>query len=322
MITDQKILSELHFHQKQALDHYFASLDLDAAHEILDTLEQCEGIFHFTGVGKSGLIADKIARTLTSFGIKALFIHPLDGVHGDLGLAAKKDHLIVLSKSGQGKELADLMRAAKRKQLQVILWTSSAAAPLKELSDKMMLLPDLEEICPFGKAPTLSSTAQMLFGDMITVALAQRKQVSMEAYALNHPSGKIGKDILRVKDVMLQGAAIPVVAPLQKLSEVICDLSDKRCGCLLVVENKRLLGIFTDGDLRRALIGGNIANLFQQEMAAIMTRDFFSIHPLMLVQDAIKVMQANGKRRVLVLPVIEEQELVGIVTLHDLTIAQ
>ena len=318
MITDQKNLFDLVQQQKMQLTHYFEQLDLSTAERIIERLAACQGTLYLTGIGKSGMVATKIAHTLASFGIKAHDLSPLDALHGDLGLITAGDLLIIISKSGEGKEFSELLRITTRKGADAMLWTSNREAPLADSVSLTMFLPPVEELCPFGKAPTLSVASQLLFGDLVTIGLAQKKQPSLNEYANNHPAGKIGRDIVRVSERMLQGEKIPTAYPSMTLSEVLPELSKKRCGCVLILEGKKVVGLFTDGDLRRALEAHPPQLLFQMAISHLMTRNFFSIAPTALVQDALRIMQDNGQRRVLVLPVIEEQELVGLINLHDL----
>lgn len=314
------MLKEIIERQSEYSKHYFDSIDLKAADEIINLLHECPGVRFFTGVGKSGLVAKKIAFTMVSTGTKALYLSPIDALHGDIGMVSSNDVFIMLSKSGESDELLNLVPAIRNKGATLIGVLCNPDSRLAAACHHVITLPFQKELCPFDMAPTMSTTIQMLFGDLLTIALMQRKNFSIDEYALNHPSGRIGKRItLRVKDLMLKGARIPLSSPEATVSQTLVELSNKRCGCIFVVDpQQRLLGVFTDGDLRRALqkFGGNIMDT---PISELMTPSPRWIGPEVLAWDAMKTMEADYQRRITVLPVIDEdRKVLGLLHLHDI----
>lgn len=320
MITDQKLLLELHQIQKESLDEYFDHLDLEQAENTVDLLASCKGIIFFTGIGKSGIIADKIAKTLSSIGTKALFLDPLGALHGDMGLLERQDQLVILSKSGEGRELELFIHYAKERGLVCHLWTAQKQSPLIALVDMHMILPQGKELCPFNLAPTISATVQLLFGDLISIAMMRKKAFALDEYAKNHPAGRIGKKIAtKVRHVMLTGKAVPKISSNITVREALLELSSKRCGCVVVCDNRdRAIGLFTDGDLRRLVTTSRSNFFFDEPIENYATQNFLFCSPELLAMEAVEYMQNNPKGRVLILPVIDQDKLVGLVTLHDL----
>lgn len=314
------MLKEIFDNQKAYVDHYFNSFDLSQVEKLVKLLMDCSGVIFFTGVGKSGLVAKKIAFTLVSTGTRALYLSPVDALHGDLGMVSANDVFIMLSKSGESDELINLVPAIRNKGAILVGVVCNHPSRLSAACHQVITIPFQSELCPFDMAPTMSTTFQMLFGDLITVALMRYKHFSLDQYALNHPSGRIGKRItLKVRDLMLTGARVPLCFPEDKLGEALVELSNKRCGCILVVDKEhKLLGIFTDGDLRRTLQrqGGQV---LESLMSEIMSPNPRSIHPELLGWEAMKIMEADYQKRITVLPVIDEQRTVlGLLHLHDL----
>ncbi|MBA2367454.1 MAG: KpsF/GutQ family sugar-phosphate isomerase [Candidatus Protochlamydia sp.] len=313
------MLKEIFENQKAYVEHYFKYFDLSQVEKLLKLLMDCSGVIFFTGVGKSGLVAKKIAFTLVSTGTRALYLSPVDALHGDLGMVAANDVFIMLSKSGESDELINLVPAIRNKGAILVGVVCNHPSRLSAACHQVITIPFQSELCPFDMAPTMSTTFQMLFGDLITVALMRYKHFSLDQYALNHPSGRIGKRItLKVKDLMLTGSRIPLCYPEDRLGEVLVELSNKRCGCILVVDqDHKLLGIFTDGDLRRTLQkqGGQV---LEAPMSEIMSPNPRSIHPELLGWEAMKIMEADYQKRITVLPVIDEaRTLIGLLHLHD-----
>lgn len=314
------MLKELFDKQKESVAHFFTSLDLEKVQGLLDFLLEREGTLFFSGVGKSGFIAKKIAFTMISTGTEAFYISPTDALHGDLGMVSCKDTFFMLSRSGESDELLHLVPAIKNKGARLIGVVCNSDSRLAAACDFLITLPLLAELCPFDMAPTTSTVAQLLFGDLLTVALMCQKGFSLEAYALNHPSGRIGKRLLlKVKDVMVKGERIPRCHPEDLLQKILVELSDKRCGCVLVVgQENELKGIFTDGDLRRALQkeGGDI---LQRSMHDLMNTSPVSTSSEMLAWEALKKMEGHPSKRLMNLPVVdEEKKVVGLLHLHDL----
>lgn len=312
------MLKDLLEKQRGYTEHFFERLDLEPIEQLIRLLLGCSGVLFFTGVGKSGLVAKKIAFTMVSTGTRASYLSPTDAVHGDLGMVTSNDAFIILSKSGESDELLNLVPAIRNKGASLIAVVCKQNSRLAAACHATVTLPFLHELCPFDMAPTMSTTSQLLFGDLLTIALMRHKNFSLDQYALNHPSGQLGKRItLKVKDLMLTGKRLPLCAPEARLGEVLVELSNKRCGCILIVDKEqKLLGIFTDGDLRRTLqkVG---AHVLEVELQEVMNRTPHFIGPDALAWDAMKCME-DTHRRVMMLPVVdEESRLVGLLHLHD-----
>ncbi|PCI92711.1 KpsF/GutQ family sugar-phosphate isomerase [Candidatus Aerophobetes bacterium] len=313
------MLKQLLETQKQYLDYFFDSIDLNIAEKILETLVNCKGSIFFTGVGKSGIIAEKLAMTMISVGTKAFYLPPTNALHGDIGILSEEDVFVFLSKSGETKELLSLLPFVKQRKVKVISWVSRSSSSLAKRSDCSITLPLARELCPFDLAPTTSAVIQLIFGDVLAVALMKRKSFSLQDYAKNHPAGSIGSRITQtVDDIMVSGKDLPVCCTGDKLKDVLVELTNKRCGCLLVVDKtKKLCGIFTDGDLRRAL-QENPNSILDEEMQSLMTKNFLSVVKQKLVHEAAEVMQRDSSKWVMMLPVVEENKLVGLVRMHDI----
>lgn len=314
------MLKELLQQERQYLNHFFDNLDFQSSEEMLNILSECQGTMVFTGVGKSGLVAEKIALTMTSTGSKAIFISPVNALHGDIGIVSEKDVFIMLSKSGESEELLNLVPALRNKKVKTIAIISKTRSRLAQQCDFVILLPMEKELCPFDLVPTTSTAIQMLFGDALAVALMLKKKFTLEDYALNHPSGRIGKRVsMKVKDLMIRGNDIPLCKPEDKLVDVLVELSNKRCGCVLVVNHEqKLQGIFTDGDLRRNLQKKG-ATALESSMQELMTPTARSIGPQFLAWEAMQQMEADPKRAITVLPVVEnDKTVIGLIKLHDI----
>lgn len=313
------MLKELLDKQRNYTDHFFTTLDLQPLEQLIQRLLACEGVLFFTGVGKSGLVAKKIAFTMVSTGTRAFYLSPTDALHGDLGMVSSQDVFIILSKSGESDELINLLPAIRNKGATLIAVVCNPDSRLAAACHITVTLPFKHELCPFDMAPTMSTTIQLLFGDLLTIALMRHKNFSVDEYALNHPSGRIGKRItLKVRDLMLRGDRMPLCKPEDRLGDILMELSNKRCGCILVADdNSKLLGIFTDGDLRRTLqkMGGQVLELQVQE---VMNPRPSTIAPDILAWEAMKIMEADYKRRIMMLPVVDsDSNILGLLHLHD-----
>ena len=271
----------------------------------------------FTGVGKSGIIADKLTKTLLSTGTKSLYLPPSSAIHGDIGMVSPGDLVVLLSKSGKSTEIVEIAKLMQKRGVATMGWVSEKGSPLSNFVDHAVELPLQSEICPFGLAPTTSTAVQLIFGDIIAVALMKAKKFSLDEYALNHPGGAIGKLIAQsVNDVMIKEDLLPICYTKDKLKDVLVELSNKRCGCLLVLdEAKKLQGIFTDGDLRR-FIEKNKGKGFSKKMGDLVTREFVSTTPKTLTSQVLELMENDKK--VMMLPVLEGDELVGLIHIHHI----
>lgn len=313
------MIRELLSQQQTYLDHYFHNLDLIQAEALLHILQECQGTLILSGVGKSGYVAKKIVATFLSMGIRAFFLDPMQAVHGDLGFVTGSDLFLALSKSGESQELLELLPYIRLKGAKSIAIVSNERSRLACLSDFSISLAVKRELCPYDLAPTTSTAVQLLFGDLLAVALMRSRKTSIEEIARNHPGGFIGRRIsLKAHDLMLKDAAIPLCSPDDRLIDVLHELSTKRCGCLLVTDsNKKLLGIFTDGDLRRALQSKGAAAL-ESLIKSLMSSEPRSISSGLLALDALRRMEEDPSRLVTVLPVIEQETVVGLLRMHDI----
>lgn len=305
--------------QRRYLNAFFDCLDLDEVQRACQLCLETTGLLLFTGVGKSGMIAEKIAMTLVSTGTRALYLPPTNLLHGDLGIVSEQDLLILLSKSGHTEELLQLLPHVKRRGARTLALVSHRQSPLARACDVYVHLPVERELCPFDLAPTTSTVVQLLFGDLLAVALMQTKGLSLAEYAKVHPAGSLGKKMtLTVKELMLTGDQIPFCRDQDRIGDVLTQLSDKCCGAMLVVDGeKRLVGIFTDGDLRRALQKQG-DRVLQRSAKDLMNASPLSVTQDQLAFDAMKGMQKDPTRWVSVVPVMHEGQVVGILRMHDI----
>ena len=313
------MIRDLLAQQQRYLQSYFEAVDCSKIEEILELLFLCKGTLVLSGVGKSGHIAQKIAATFLSTGTKALFLDPTHAVHGDLGVLNQQDLFLAFSKSGESEELLELMPFVKRRGAKIIAIVSKEHSHLEKAADFVIYLPVVRELCPFDLAPTTSTTVQLLFGDCLATALMRRRNITLNEYALNHPGGLIGRRItLRVSDLMLRGEALPFGRPTDPLIKALPELSHKRSGCLLIVDDQmHLLGVFTDGDLRRSLEALG-SKALEAPLQQLMTLNPRSIAGDSLAVEALRQMEADPARPIMVLPVLEEGRVVGLLRLHDI----
>lgn len=310
-----KTLFEQH---RENIDYFFQRIDVDKAEKILKFFLACKGNIIFSGVGKSGIIADKLAKTMISTGTKALYLPPANALHGDIGIVTEDDIVVFISKSGETKELLSLLPYFKQKKIATTAWVCSENSKLQKFCDNAIYLPLDKELCPFDLAPTTSTAIQMIFGDVLSVALMKAKKFTLGDYALNHPEGTISKKItLKVTDLMIDGEALPVCHPEDRLTDVLDELSKKRCGCLVVTDHHKVHGIFTDGDLRRAL-QEQIPNLLDKPMKDLMTTSYLSVEKGERAIQALQKMQNDPKKWITVMPVTYEDKLVGLIRMHDI----
>ena len=279
--------------------------------QAVDLLHKVSGRVIVSGMGKSGHIGAKIAATLASTGTPAYFVHPAEASHGDLGMIRKDDALITLSRSGETAELHNLVTYAKRFSISLIAVTSEASSALARAGDIVLELPKSEEACPNGLAPTTSTTMQLVLGDALAVALMERRGFSPAQMREFHPGGALGARLVRVRDVMHVGEHLPLVAPDALMSEALVVMSRKGFGCLGIIEDEKLVGVITDGDLRRHMEDG----LLQRCAREVMTLEPVTVAPDILVVEAIAL--AN-RLRITCLFVVEESRVCGIVHAHDL----
>jgi arabinose-5-phosphate isomerase len=267
-----------------------------------------------TGMGKSGHIAHKIAATLASTGTPALFVHPAEASHGDLGMIVPGDAVLALSNSGETAELADLIAHASRFGILLVAMTGRAASTLAQAADITLLLPGAAEACPMGLAPTTSTTMQLALGDALAVALLHRRGFSPSDFHIFHPGGKLGARLKRVRDLMHTGDALPV-APLDyAMPQALLLMTGKGFGCLCVVDGAgALAGIVTDGDLRRAMGPA----LLSRTVRDIMNPAPLTARPDMLAAEALRVMNERRRPITALFVVDEANRPVGLLHVHD-----
>ena len=279
---------------------------------VVALLAEVAGRVVVTGMGKSGHVAYKIAATLASTGTPALYVHPAEASHGDLGMITPQDAVLALSNSGETSELRDLILYTRRFSIPLIALVGRAPSTLAEAADLTLLLPDVGEACPMGLAPTTSTTCMLALGDALAVALLERRGFSAHDFAVFHPGGKLGSQLLRVEQLMHRGDDLPLIGPEASLADAVLQMTRKRLGCVGVVEHGRLVGIITDGDLRRHMA----PDILSRTAGAIMTRNPRTIGPRALAVEGVAAM--NGPPRpVNVLFVIEGERPIGALHLHD-----
>ena len=263
-----------------------------------------------SGMGKSGHIARKIAATLSSTGAPALFLHPGEASHGDLGMVTGNDVCLLLSNSGETRELSDLIQYTRRFGIPMIAITRVSDSTLAQQADVALILPDAPEACAIGMAPTTSTTCALALGDALAVALMEERGFAADAFHVFHPGGKLGAQFLRVRDVMHRGDALPVVAPDTPMGETLIEMSAKGFGIAAVTGDGLLRGAITDGDLRR-----NLDGLMEETAGQVATPDPRTATPDMLLSEALGLM---NRHKIGALFVVEEGgELCGLVHIHD-----
>ena len=282
----------------------------------VDLLSNIEGRVVVSGMGKSGHVARKIAATFASTGTPALYVHAAEASHGDLGMITKADAVLVLSNSGETPELADIIAYTRRFSIPLIAIVGRADSTLASkgeamAADSALVLPAVPEACPMGLAPTTSTTLMMALGDALAVALLERRGFSPDQFRVLHPGGRLGRSLIRVADIMHSGDAVPLVTPETVMAVALLVMTSKSFGCLGVVDDEgRLLGIITDGDLRRHMAD----DLLTLTAGRVMTPNPKQVRPQTLAAEALGIMNTN---KITNLFVIEGDEPVGILHIHD-----
>ena len=285
---------------------------------VVMALLRVEGQVLTSGVGKSGLVAKKIAATLTSTGTSATFVHPVDAVHGDLGIVSNKDAAILLSKSGDTPELLGLLPVFRRRGVAIITMTCNPTSPLARGSDFVLDLGRLREACPEDLVPTTSTTVALALGDALAVALLRMKGFTREDFAFLHPGGVLGRmALLRVSDLMHRGDALPCVREESTLKEALIEILKKRLGVTTIVDDQGILkGILTDGDLKRILLKG--AGNLEQPVSHVMGRAPRTIEADALVAKAVRRMEENEGGAITSLVIVDTRGAPeGVIHLHD-----
>lgn len=277
---------------------------------------KCKGRVIVTGIGKSGIIARKLAATLASTGTPAFFLHPSEGTHGDVGMMRKKDVVIAISKSGETDEVYLLVPLFKRLGVPIIIFTGNPKSPLAEKSDVVIDVSVEEEACPYDLVPTSSTTAALVMGDALAIALLEERHFSPEDFAMLHPGGQLGRKlILKVSDIMHAGDQIPKISEETGMKDVILEMTSKRLGTTTVVNQKgELVGIFTDGDLRRLV--ERTDDIFSLKAQQVMTKNPKTIDGDELAAKALNLMEAYSITSLIITN--GRKEPTGIVHLHDI----
>ena len=279
---------------------------------VLDLMQKIQGRIIFTGMGKSGIVAQKIVASLASTGTPAFFVHPAEASHGDLGMISTEDMVVAISNSGESKELADILNYCKRYAIPLVGITKNPQSTLGKYVDYVLPLPNMPEADPLGLAPTSSTTATLVLGDVLTVALMNRKKFTKQDFQVRHPGGKLGAVLQRVKDIMHQGKEIPLLDENTPIPTILVEMSDKRLGCVGFINAKgELTGIFTDGDLRRKMSPA----LFNQKGVDVMTRNPKHVAADMMAAEALHFM---NEKKITTLFVTQDNQPIGIVHIHDL----
>ncbi|WP_456402046.1 KpsF/GutQ family sugar-phosphate isomerase [Persephonella sp.] len=305
----KKVLLE----EKTAIENTYSALDENfnkAVYLILNT----KGKVVVTGMGKSGLVGKKIAATLSSTGTPSFFLHPAEAIHGDLGVISKEDVILAISNSGETPELLAIIPTIKRWGNKVIAITNNINSTLSKESDIHLYLNIEKEACPLNLAPTSSSTATLALGDALAVALLEMRGFTAEDFARFHPGGSLGKKLMKVHEIMHTGDRLPVTKPDTELKETVLIMSEKGFGASLVIDTEgNLIGIITDGDLRRFIKkGGSIDRSY--------TKDAMTPKPKYVTKDilVIEALEIMERFNITVLPVVENEKPVGLIHLHDI----
>jgi len=294
--------------------------------QAVDLIMACPTRLVISGIGKSGLVGQKISATLNSTGTPSFFLHPVEAMHGDLGMVSSTDIVLAISYSGETSELNLLLESLKKRAVQIVAMTGNSASTLARAAAVTLNVAVPREACPLGLAPTTSTTATLALGDALAVALLRRKQFRAEDFRRNHPGGSLGERLkVAVQEVMLTGDKVPLVHKEVTLDQAVGELNTKNIGAVLVVEDndsRKLSGIITDGDLRRCLLDekwleqGEAAKKNRKKITEVMTPQPVTIAGELMAADALSLMQSKD---ITVLAVVDQDDRVeGILHLHDL----
>ncbi len=305
--------------EKEGLEKLIEAVDEEFARAVELILSR-KGRVIVTGIGKSGIVGKKIAATMTSLGTPAIFLHPTESLHGDLGIVSRDDVILAISKSGNSDEFVTLLPLFKRWDIPIIAITANRDSELSRQADVIIALPGVKEACPYDIAPTVSTTLTMAIGDALAIVLAYEKNFRLEDFAELHPGGAIGKRIwVKVEDMMLTGEKyVPVVREDASMEEVILEMTSKRGITSVVDREGRVVGVFTDGDLRR-LLERELTN--KQDIFRLKARDVMTRNPKVIKKDelatrAAHLMEQHGITALIV--VDDHNHPIGIIHLHDL----
>jgi arabinose-5-phosphate isomerase len=300
--------------EEQSLAALRGRINSDFAHAV-ELLAQCRGRVVLAGMGKSGLVCRKIAATFASTGTPALFMHPAEGGHGDLGMLVKGDILIAVSNSGETEEMIRILPTVKRLGIPIISMTGNTSSSMAKRSDVVLDISVAEEACPLNLAPTASTTVTMALGDALAIALLEMKGFTEDDFALFHPGGALGRRLLTVEEIMHTGDAIPMVDPDTTMRDVLFSITSGALGFTCVVDESGCLkGIITDGDLRRLM--ERVDDPLHFKAGEVMTTDPFSIEASALAARALQIMETQSITS-LVIPG-DDGLLLGVIHMHDI----
>jgi|TARA_B110000444_G_scaffold102189_1_gene96476 arabinose-5-phosphate isomerase len=281
--------------------------------QLCDAARFNDGKFIIMGVGKSGHIGQKISATLSSTGTGSIFIHPTEAAHGDMGLIEKNDIIFLISNSGETDEIINILPSLKRLSYKVVSLTSKRSSTIAKSSDISVVI-TAKEACPLDLAPTSSTTAALAFGDALAIALLESKGFTRNDFASSHPAGKLGKKLItQVQHIMHKGKEVPCVESTTLLSKALIEITDKGLGITLVKNKSKIIGIFTDGDLRRCL--NEQVDINSTKIKDVMTKKFITIESETLAIEAAELMEKN---KIFTLVVMQGSKNVGVLSMHDL----
>lgn len=311
-------ISDLHV-ARQTIDREIEALKTmennldDTLGQALDVLQKTKGRVIVTGMGKSGHIGCKIAATMASTGTPSFFLHPSEASHGDLGMITADDTVIAISNSGESKELLDILTYCRRFSIPLIAITKNPESSLGKNSDIILRLPDNREACPLGLAPMSSTTATLVMGDILAAALMVRKGFTEQDFRLRHPGGKLGAILRHVSDIMHTGDEMPLIGEDAIMQDALIKMSEKMLGCVGILnKNGDLIGIITDGDLRRWMA----PNLIEEKVVNVMTKNPRTCTADILIAEAVNIMNNTG-RGITNMFVVDGKKPIGIVHIHD-----
>ena len=285
----------------------------DLCFSILNT----KGKLILMGIGKSGHIAQKISATLSSTGTSSFFIHPTEAAHGDLGMIGKEDSILILSNSGETKEIIDILAALKRSSSNIFTLTNNSKSTIAKAGKINVVINASEEACPLDLAPTSSTTMALVFGDALAIALLEARGFSKDDFAKSHPAGQLGKKLTTlVQDLAVMNEKAPMVDQESSLKNALMEVTEKKLGVALILNDQKVVGIFTDGDLRRCL--NNDVDLNQTPIKDVMTVKFKSIQSDALAIDAAEIMEKNKIFSLVVSSSTDNGDTTGIITMHHL----
>ena len=285
--------------------------------DLCSNILNAQGKLILMGIGKSGHIAQKISATLSSTGTASFFIHPTEAAHGDLGMIDKEDSILILSNSGETKEIIEILPALKRSTANIFTLTNNNQSTIAKAGTINLMIKADEEACPLDLAPTSSTTIALVFGDALAIALLEARGFSKDDFAKSHPAGQLGKKLTTlVQDIAVMNEKAPMVDQTTSLKEALMVVTEKKLGLTIVLNKKKIVGVFTDGDLRRCL--NDEVDINNTPIKDVMTIKFKSIDSNALAIDAAEIMEKNKIFSLVVNSSTHKEDTIGIITMHQL----